>query len=253
MAKQRTIFQDLKPIGDDGPPVVKRTRNMKKGRVVRRSLCMKNVADAVGELEPGCEIFGLTKGRWSLVDLIEHCLEFTGPADCVVSTWTAANADLDFALGFLADERLKSLRFIVDYSFPARQPAYMAALGEAFGRDAFRVTKNHAKFVLMQNEGWDLAIRTSMNLNENKRSESFEVSDCAALSGYLREYVDQLWSEQAADDAYNRTPGEHKRAFETQWGDDGRGLDGEDTSSRKFFGDGPTSVDLRRVGLNRRS
>ena len=174
---------------------------------------MKHVADAVGPIEKGCEVYGLTKGQWSLIDLIEHCLSYTGPAHCVVSTWTAAGADVDFALGFLADERLLSLRFIVDFSFPSRQPAYCAALREAFGDDAIRVTKNHAKFVLLRNDEWDLAIRTSMNLNENRRCENFEVSDCPALAGYLQEFVDELFREQSAKEAFEMTPGAHQRAF----------------------------------------
>ncbi len=58
---------------------------------------MKSVAEAVGPVLPGCEIYGLTGGDFSLIDLIEHCLGFTGPARGVLSTWTASNSDLTFA------------------------------------------------------------------------------------------------------------------------------------------------------------
>lgn len=77
-------------------------------------------------------------GKFSLVDVIEHLLATTGPADLVVSTWTAAGADIGFANRLLADGRIRSLRFVVDYSFQSRQPAYCAALREAFGDDAIR-------------------------------------------------------------------------------------------------------------------
>lgn len=237
---------------DETPTVVKRKRDTRSGRIVRRTLCMANVADAVGPIERGCEIYGMTKGKWSLVDLIEHCLAYTGPADCVLSTWTAAGADISFANRFLAEQRLLSLRAIVDFSFPSRQPAYCAAMVEAFGRDCIRVTKNHAKFVLLTNAEWNLAIRTSMNLNENRRCENFEISDCPELAGYLREFVDGLWRDQSAEQAFESGPSELCRQFEFQWGDDGSGAGGSDEAAKRYFGDGPADVDLRRVGVSRR-
>ena len=55
---------------------------------------------AIGSLTKGCEIFGLTKGNFSLISILEHCLEQTGLADVVVSTWTAAAVDIKAARSF---------------------------------------------------------------------------------------------------------------------------------------------------------
>jgi hypothetical protein len=129
-------------------------------------MCAKTVAEAVGPIEPGCEIYGLSKGQFSLIDLVEHVLGFTGPAEVVVSTWTAAGSDIDFAFRLLKNGAIQSLRFLVDISFPSRQPAYCAALRETFGDDCIRVTKNHAKFVLLRNAQWNVTIR---NLDEPQR------------------------------------------------------------------------------------
>lgn len=40
----------------------------------------EQAAQAIGSLENGCEIFGLTKGQFSISDVIQHCLTETGPA-----------------------------------------------------------------------------------------------------------------------------------------------------------------------------
>jgi hypothetical protein len=45
-----------------------------------------------------------------------------------------------------------------------------------------------------------VAIRTSMNLNENPRLESIEVSDDPALAGFLLSVVDELWAEESPGD-----------------------------------------------------
>lgn len=230
---------------------LKRTRNTLKGREVRRTLCARNVAEAVGEIEHGCEIYGLTKGSWSLIDLIEHVLSYTGPAAVTLSTWTAANADIGFALRLLANGALTSLRFVVDFSFPSRQPAYCAALREAFGDDAIRITKNHAKFVLIRNAEWNIVLRTSMNLNENRRLESWECSDCLQLAGWLQEIVDELFSAQSPTETFARKPIEHVNAFDREWNDEGDAAAEErSTDSRKYFDDAPFGNDLRRVGVS---
>lgn len=231
------------------PEVFKRKRDTLSGRVVRRQLSAKFAADALGPIEQGCEIYCLTMGKFSLIDVLEHVLQFTGPASVTISTWTAAGADITFANRMLTDGRVTDLRFVVDYSFESRQPAYCAALRERFGDAAIRVTKNHAKFVLIRNAEWNVVVRTSMNLNECRRLESLEISDDPAMSAWLQEILDDLFKNQT--DSFTRTAGEHCQKFGEEWGDlDAGGITGTDA---RFFGNGPSDVDLRRVGITRRS
>jgi len=215
-------------------------------------LAAKTVSEAVGPITHGCEIFGLSTGAYSLIDLVCHCSEATGPADLVVSTWTAAGADIDFAFRLLTDGGIRSLRFLVDFSFPSRQPAYCAALRERFGEEAIRICKNHCKFCLIQNESWNLVIRTSMNLNENRRLESFEVSDDAGLAAYLAGVVAELFASETGAEAFGKRPYDHMKSFEkfaeAKAGPVDEAAMMKSTDSRKYFGDGPHDNDLRRAG-----
>jgi hypothetical protein len=154
-------------------------------------------------IEPGCEVLCLTHGQFSLVDAIAALLDHTGPAAVTISTWSAARVDLSHAHKFLADGRIRSLRFVVDRSFATRQPDYCAALVEMFGHDAIRTTVSHAKFALITNDRWHLAIRTSMNLNENRRLETIEVSDDPALAAFLGSVVDQIFASVPAGEMNN--------------------------------------------------
>lgn len=224
-------------------------RDTLKGRIIRRNVAAKTVADAVGEITPGCEIFGLSKGQFSLVDIITHCLATTGPADVVISTWTAANADLGFANELLTAGAIRTLRFIVDFSFPTRQPEYCAALRERFGDGALRVTKTHAKFVVIRNENWNIVIRSSMNLNENKRLESFEVSDHAGMAEFCLDLCDHIFEWQEAGAGFTQTPYKNVQDFDGLLG--GGELAGDErksTDTAKYFGDGRYDTDLRRCG-----
>lgn len=132
-----------------------RRKTKAETRIIRRALAQRSAAEAIGPIARGCEIYGLTKGQFSLIDLIEHVLSFTGPCRGTISTWTAANSDVSFAYKLMSCGQLTALRFLVDFSFPSRQPAYCAALRETFGDHCIRISKNHAKFVLLQNDAWN--------------------------------------------------------------------------------------------------
>ena len=163
--------------------------------------------DAIGALEPGMELYVLTFGQFSLIDAICHVVEQTGPADVDISTWTAAHADLTRASALLEQSAIRRMRWLVDRSFPARQPSFTERMVELFGEEAIRVTQSHAKFVVVRNERWNLAIRTSMNLNENPRLENIEVSDDPALAGFLVGVMDELFAEVAPGDWSARLTG----------------------------------------------
>jgi hypothetical protein len=231
--------------------VFKRERST-VNRDIRRAIAATTAAEAIGEIAPGCEIFGLSKGQFSLVDIMRHCLATSGPADVLVSTWTAANADLGFAYELMTNGAIRSMRFVVDFSFPTRQPEYAAALRERFGDDSIRVTKTHAKFVVIRNEQWSLVIRSSMNLNENRRLESFEVSDCPRMADWLEQVVDDLFDCQKVTEGFTNKPYDNCLQFEgfLETGS-AAVLSGKSTDEKKYFGDGKYSTDLRRAGVTR--
>lgn len=151
------------------------------------------------DLAPGCEIVVLTHGQFSLIDALAAILERTGAADITISTWSAAHADLTHAHRFLADGRVRSIRFLVDRSFATRHPAYCATLRNLYGDDAIRTTRLHAKFATVRAGDWTLAVRTSMNLNENPRLELIEVSDDRALADFLDGETDRFFAEPPGD------------------------------------------------------
>lgn len=228
----------------DGTKVFKRTSASEKRRV-RRTLTTSNAGEALGPIEPGIELYALCKGDYSLIDIIDHCLAATGPADVTVSTWTAAGADLDFAMGFVLDGRVRSARWLVDFSFPQRQPAYFAMLVDRFGADSVRATANHAKFVLIRNDQWNLVLRTSMNLNLNRRLENVEISDDAGMADYLDAVVDELFDMVDGDTAAKSRPYRNRKLID----DLGRVSDAAEIAG-SYQQDGPLGRDLRRVGVS---
>lgn len=185
-------------------------------RVIRGVEAKGNASDAVGKIFRDCEIFGFSKGQFSLIDLIEELLAQTGPADVTISTWTAASREIDCAYRLLAGGSIKHLRFLVDFSFQSRQPEYCNALRARFGDDSIRVTRTHAKFVIIRNDEWNLVVRTSMNLNQNPRLENFEVSDSSGMADFVEGMVDNIFEDCEPEETFTKPPSHHKKSFEQQ-------------------------------------
>ena len=208
-----------------------------RGRDHRRSLTKETAAGAVGEISKGCEIFGLSKGQFSVIDLIEHCLDATGPADVIISTWSAAAADIYYVNRLIRDGRFRSLRFLVDFSFHARKPEYFDLLRTVFGDGCVLMAQTHAKFVVIKNDDWDLALRTSMNLNHNRRLESFEVSDDPGMVEYLEGVIAEFFVNDTLAAQLKRGRGQNAAT-----------LDPIGLSESTWFGDGELDRDIRRAG-----
>ena len=160
-----------------------------------RDINARSAGEHVGPITHGINLVGLFKGQWSLADLIVHALDATGPAHLTISTWTAGGADLEHFYRLLTSEQILSLRWLVDFSFPSRQPGYCLRLVDLFGTDAVRVTANHAKFTIIRNDEWDLIITTTANLNKNARLEHFYIHDDKAIADWFAVLADELFAE----------------------------------------------------------
>lgn len=167
-------------------------------RAVQRPARMVRVPDnvaaveCIGAISRGMRLIGLTKGQFSMLDMVQAVQAQTGPADVTVSTWTIAESDSKRVARFLSGGQFRSFTLVIDRSFPSRYPQYCHGILEIFGAEAIRMTRTHAKFALIGNDDWRISIRTSMNLNPNPRCEQFELDDDPEIYRFFDEYVREL-------------------------------------------------------------
>ena len=191
---KRRRGDEVLPEDIDAPVVIER---WPRKRQIRLSADM-GAAEAIGKLSPGCEIFGLTKGQFSLQDILAAILDQTGPADVDLATFTMAELSILFLRGLIDAEKIRRIRVIIDRSFQGREPEYCATLLAAIGNDKVRTTRNHAKYLVIQNETWKIVVRSSMNFGADPKLEFFEVSDDPELCDFLTRVGDDLFARPAA-------------------------------------------------------
>jgi hypothetical protein len=185
-------------------PAVHR-RKLRTARRELRDLRQKQTAaEAIAGLDRESEIFGFTKGQFSLLDLIGACLDVTGTAHLSISTWTAAPHEIQSLAAMLQRGTITGTRWLIDFSMARRDPAATSQLWAAFGRDNVRVAQSHAKFFVLQNPAWKLVCRSSMNLNMNPRFEDFHVAHDPDLATFLNRILDEIWTIQTKEMALAR-------------------------------------------------
>lgn len=186
------------------PTVFRKTKSGPK-KILKRLTRGESAAEAVAGLVAGQDIFGFTKGQFSLLDLLATVNDQLGPFHLLLSTWTAAHADLDYVHAFLEKRRFLSAKFILDFTFQRRQPALAQKIRDTFGRENIRVTRNHSKFALLWNDRTRLTVKTSMNLNTNPRFENFELCFDPDLFAFLERICEELFRD-ARDQSVMETP-----------------------------------------------
>lgn len=154
-----------------------------------------DAAALIGPLKVGDELTGITNGQFSLVDILNHVLTQTGPADVVVATWTMGVYDAEKAYAFVNNRAIRAIRFILDPSMFSRRPELASVLVKGFGVDSFRAVNSHAKFATVRSPSLAVCVRSSMNLNENRRLESFDISCCDAMCRFYETVADEIWAK----------------------------------------------------------
>ena len=122
----------------------------------RQLLDLRRAENAVVAIEPltkEVEIYGFTKGQFSVLDIIKACLARTGPAHFSISTWTAAQKEIiELETLHAAGAMLPGPRWLIDYTFARRDKSALHHIRHVFGADCLRVANTHSKFCLFQND-----------------------------------------------------------------------------------------------------
>lgn len=148
---------------------------MARPRIVRAPV--ESALEALGTLVPGGRVVGLTKGQFSLIDLVLAVLDQTGPAELDVSTWVAGADDLDTLRAWRASGKVSRLRLIVGQGFAKLMDAEGAdhgdqrrvAAAKRLPPEDVRAARSHAKFAVIWGTDMSVLITSSGNFNRNDR------------------------------------------------------------------------------------
>ena len=214
---QNPLLSESTPTADttefDAPATFKRKRNT-ANRELRDQRRIQTAAEALSGFDNTMQIYGFTKGAFSVIDIITELVKITGPADLTISTWTAAKLDITRVLEFCESGAIRSARWLTDLTFQRRTPELAQRIRDVFGKDAIRVAKVHSKFALISNQSWKIVLQTSMNLNFSPRFENFSVAHDPELHDFINAIVTEVWTKQSKSKAFDNPHAIEKHFYE---------------------------------------
>ena len=205
-----------------------KTKNKSKFQILKT---LKNAIHELPKIEKDCTYHVLSAGQFNLIDVIQHVADSIGICDIDLAVWTAAETNLKKASLFVSSKRVRNMRWIIDPSFRSRQPQYVATLEQLFSESAIRTIPTHAKFIVLRNKKFKVVIQTSMNLNQNKRLESFTITESDELSNFYTEFVDDVFTKVDASGSFSTQSANQLTSI---FGDD-QGFDFEPKKSKFNF------------------
>jgi hypothetical protein len=147
---------------------------MRRKRIIEG---FQSASETIGPVEKDMSLFAITRGQFSMIDAIFHCLKEAGPAQISVWTWTIADYEVEAMAGLMARREITGGRLIIDQSADRRNGAIIEQWRQRFGDEAVRICKNHAKIARLWTADLRLLLRGSMNLNFNPRFEQLDITE----------------------------------------------------------------------------
>ena len=151
-----------------------------------------NAQECIGPLEPGLSLFAVTRGQFSMIDVINDLLWKMGSAHVSVWTWAIAEYEVEVFTALMDRGEIQSGRLVLDYSAEHRNAGLIDQWRQRFGDDSVRIVRSHAKIARVWNDDYRFLARGSMNLNYNPRFEQFDLTEGGPDFDLVTEIEDEL-------------------------------------------------------------
>jgi hypothetical protein len=152
----------------------------------------KTAAECIGPVEPGMCLFALTRGQFSMIDVIHHLLTEIGGGHVSIWTWAIADYEIKTLTSLNLRSDIQSARLIVDQSSEKRNPELVENWRQRWGESQVRILRNHAKIARIWNDRYHLLARGSFNLNFNPRTENLDLDEGSPAFELVAEIEDEL-------------------------------------------------------------
>jgi len=136
-----------------------------------------SAAQCVGAVEHGMALFALTRGQFSMLDILVHVMSQVGKCSVSVWTWAVAEYEVQCFEAFMQNKQIEAGTMVIDLAGAKRSTSILKDWRAAFGDRSIRVCKNHAKIATVETPEFRVLVRGSMNLNFNPRFEQFDITE----------------------------------------------------------------------------
>jgi hypothetical protein len=151
---------------------------------------LRELEQCISELVPDQAQQFATAGRWSLHQLLEYLLRKIGPCRLWMTTWTITEEPMRVLLSLIREGLILELNAVLDYRIERRKPEAFQLASSIMTN--IRLTKCHAKVVVLKNEDWNVTILTSANFSKNPRIEVGTIFTDKGSADFHSAWIDEV-------------------------------------------------------------
>lgn len=156
----------------------------------RMGRSLRDLEECISELAPNQAQQFVTAGRWSLHQLLEYLLRKTGPCRLWMTTWTITEEPMRILLSLIREGLILELNAVLDYRIEKRKPEAFQLASNIMTN--IRLTKCHAKVVVIKNDQWNVTILTSANFSKNPRIEVGTIFTDSESAAFHSKWIDDV-------------------------------------------------------------
>lgn len=176
---------------ETAPPTVPtlRTRSRPTTLVSPDNLRLKTALPAV---LLGHDYDLVSRGQWSLHQLIAHLVDLLGPCACTLTSWGISAKPLTCLLDLVRNQRIRHLNALFDHRVRLQCPDAFQLLLSISEHERVKVglSKIHAKVVILHGEHLAAQVSTSANLTVNPRTETYALSTSPEKVAFHSQWVE---------------------------------------------------------------
>jgi len=174
-----------------GDKLIKASKNNNLKTLTRIGKINDTLKQCIGDINHNQCIHYVTKGQWSMHNLLFYVLDITGPADVYFSTWSVSEDAVRQLVDYTNNDKIEHLYGVFDWRVKIRRPKAFELIKS--GVVDLRLTSCHAKVTVIQNENWDVNIVSSANYTNNPRIEAGVLStDSVSTEFHKKWLLDEL-------------------------------------------------------------
>jgi hypothetical protein len=133
----------------------------------------REIDQVLGDLVPNESVHLFSKGSWSNHNLIAWLLKKTGPADVYLTSWTVSEVAVRTLINLIESGLINSLHGLFDERIKVHCPQAHQLASQTIAD--LRLTKIHAKCIVVINKDWGVSVSTSANMSVNRSIEKYVI------------------------------------------------------------------------------
>lgn len=153
----------------------------------------KDIQHDIGTIKAGMIKPFFSKGKWSAHELLIFLLSITGPAHVFISTFSIGEASVRAFLQAYENNHILSLKILIDYTAKSHRPELLN-FAENVGAK-IRISNNHSKLILIENQHWNISVVGSGNMTPNPRYEAGVIFTQAKTYVEFHDALDVVFKE----------------------------------------------------------